>query len=153
MDHGINTASLTSRAEPGFVAQCLQSAAYAGAEAPTRAVAQIIDHFAPTDMDAAVRAGFAKVGVEAPQPAAYGTKSWYAQQLGTAIGMVVPFLALRAGIRGVSGAGALEAAEAVGGVAPKITQLAVQEAALSGTTGLVYGGLFSPSNSANVKNS
>jgi predicted acylesterase/phospholipase RssA len=124
--------------EPGLAAELLRSAVYSGAEAPARAIAQVVDQVAGTHADKAVKSCFKTVGVEQPMPAEFGTGHWMAQQFGSAAGMIIPMLALRSGISKL--ATPLEA-----GLSPF-----AREIALSGTTGLVYGSLLSPSREDNV---
>ncbi len=142
---------LSHKHESGGLSQFIQSAAYSGLEAPVRAVAQVVDHVVDNahhiGADAAVKSTFKNVGIEQPTPAEFGTKSWYAQSLGSAVGMIAPFLAMRGAVSAVAthafGAEALSGAQTMG-------RMAAQEAMLSGTTGLVYGSLLTPSKESNV---
>ncbi len=137
--------SKTSLLEPekshGLATELLQSAAYAGIESPVRAIAQ----WGGAKADSAVQNGFRSIGVEAPTHAEFGSGRWYAQQLGSAVGMMVPFLALRATVGGAANKLLGEAA-----ANQSMLQFASREAALSGTTGLIYGSLFTPLNDANL---
>jgi hypothetical protein len=112
-------------------------------------MAQVADHFTGADTALAVESGFAAIGVEGPQPAEFGSKGWYAQQLGSAAGMVVPFLLLRGGLGRIAEEGTQSAAlETV-----SLTRAAVGEARLSGATGMIYGSVLTPGSAANVHNS
>jgi predicted acylesterase/phospholipase RssA len=152
IQHLSRSAALEKQDESGLAVQFLRSAAYSGAESPVRAIAQIADHCTGAHTDAAVQSGFKAIGVEQPRPAEFGSSRWMAQQVGGAVGMMVPFLALRAGVK--QGAAGIFGNEALAGSLEAGTQslakTAMREAALSGATGLVYGSIFSPSNDANV---
>lgn len=56
-----------------------QSLAYSAVEAPSRGVAQLIDHAATTHLDAAIQHKFDNAGFHQPDAAAYGTHAWAAQ--------------------------------------------------------------------------
>ena len=145
---------LESKEESGTLAQFVKSAVYSGVESPVRAVAQIIDqHTAASKSsedtyDAAVQSGFKKIGVEQPRPAEFNTKNWYVQQAGGAVGMMAPFLLLRAGVQ--STAAKFLGETALNGAGTTLAQFAGREALLSGATGLAYGAIFSPSKESNV---
>lgn len=126
--------------------QFLQSAAYAGAEAPLKAMAQAADHFSGGKMQESVQNGFKSIGVEAPKQTEFGTSSWYAQQLGGAVGMMLPFLALR----GVANAGANRFLPQSLNAPQTLLQAAGREAFVSGGAGLLYGTLLTPSKDENV---
>lgn len=138
--------------EPGLARRFLLSAAYTGAEAPIRALAQAADHVAGSNLDANVQSGFQTIGLEQPKPVEFGTGAWYSQQLGSALGMAVPFLALRGAVK--AGATGLLGEELVSGSleagSQTLAQMAKREAMLSGATGFVYGSVFSPSKESNV---
>lgn len=138
----LSKTSLLEHEKPhGLATEFLQSAAYAGLESPLRAVAQI----GGAKADDAVKNGFKAIGVEAPAHADFGSGRWYAQQLGSAAGMMVPFLALRGTINGAAN-------KYLGEAAPTQTllQFAMREGAVSGAAGLVYGSLLTPVSNANV---
>ena len=126
--------------------QFLQSAAYSGVEAPIKALAQASDHFSGGKAELAVHNGFKSVGIEAPKQAEFGTSNWYVQQLGGAVGMMVPFLALR----GAVNAGANRLLPQALNAPQTMLQAATREAIVSGGTGLLYGSLLSPSKGENV---
>lgn len=132
------------------LSEFVNTAVYTATSAPLRGLAQIADHNLKTDVfDKSVKGTFEAIGVKAPEAAQFNTSSWYAQQLGGAVGMTVPFLALRGGVK--AGAGvmlgesvAMKSALDVG-VTHSLSRFAMQEAALSGTAGLLYGSLLNPS--------
>lgn len=132
------------------LSEFLNTAVYTATSAPLRGLAQIADHNLKTDtFDKSVKGTFEAMGVRAPQAAEFNTTNWYAQQLGGAVGMTVPFLALRGGVK--AGAGAL-LGESVAmksaldvGVTHSLSRFAMQEAALSGTAGFFYGSILNPS--------
>lgn len=132
--------------EPSAISEFVRSAVYSGVESPVRALAQL----GGKNADEAVQHGFAAVGIEAPQQAVFNTKQWYAQQIGGAVGMTVPFMLLRGGINSVAnkafGTAAIEAGT------QSLTQLASREAALSGAAGLAYGALLTPGRESGLDN-
>jgi predicted acylesterase/phospholipase RssA len=138
--------------ESGLAAQFLRSAAYSGAEAPLRALAQIADHCAGTHADTAIQKGFKSLGVEPPKPAEFGTSSWVVQQVGGAVGMIAPFMAARAGASW--GASKILGEQALAGSlqlgSRGLAQSALREAALAGAAGFVYGSLLTPGRDENV---
>ena len=132
--------------EPSAVAEFLRSAVYTGVEAPLRAMAQL----AGKEADEKVMRGFAAVGVESPHQAIFNSKQWYAQQIGGAVGMTVPFMLLRGGISALADKACGAAAMAAG--TQTLTQMAMKEAALSGAAGLAYGTLLTPGKEAGLNN-
>jgi hypothetical protein len=142
---------LDQNSESGLAAQFLRSAAYSGAEAPLRALAQVADHYTGGKADETVKSGFKSVGVEQPGAAEFGTSRWMVQQVGSAVGMMVPFMALRSGLN--YGAGKLAGTEALNAGTRSLTQSALREAAMSGATGLIYGSILTPSKEENVASS
>lgn len=139
---------LDHKDEAGLAAQFLRSAAYSGAEAPLRGLAQVVDQSAGTHADDTVKSAFKAAGVEPVKPAEFGTSPWVAQQVGSAVGMMLPYMTLRAGVN--YGAGRIFGASAVEAGTQSLTKTALREAALSGTTGVLYGALLSPTDENNV---
>lgn len=130
------------------ISEFVNSAVYTATSAPLRGLAQIADHNLQTNIDKSVKGTFEAMGVRAPEPAQFNTSNWYAQQLGGAVGMTIPFLALRGGVKGTAslafGETAVKSALDTG-VTHSLSRFAVQEAALSGTAGFLYGSLLNPS--------
>ena len=139
---------LNPKSEPKALAEFLNSAVYAGLESPARALAQFVDHHASTDLDSKVKSGFKAVGVEAPEPATFNTSNWYAQQAGGAVGMMLPFFAVRSGVQATIGNFVAEKTLLAGG--SSLTKFALYEAILSGATGLAYGALLTPTKESSV---
>lgn len=142
---------LDHKQDAGLLGQFLRSAAYAGVEAPTRALAQIADHYTDAGLDQKVQNGFKSIGLDSPPPAKFNTSDWYAQQAGGAVGMMIPFLALRGGVK--AAAGGIFGEAAISHVGATVSQFAAKEALIGGATGLAYGTFFSPSKAANVGSS
>lgn len=130
------------------ISEFLNSAVYTATSAPLRGLAQIADHKLETNIDKTVKGAFEAMGVRAPEPAQFNTSNWYAQQLGGAVGMTIPFLALRSGVKGTAslafGETAVKSALDTG-LTHSLSRFAVQEAALSGTAGFLYGSILNPS--------
>ena len=132
------------------LSEFVNTAVYTATSAPLRGLAQIADHNLKTDVfDKSVKGTFEAAGVKAPNAADFNTSSWYAQQLGGAVGMTLPFLALRGGVKNIAAAAvgesvALKSALDVG-VTHSLSKFAMQEAVYSGTAGLFYGLLLNPS--------
>jgi predicted acylesterase/phospholipase RssA len=145
----VNTADLLNqKSEPKALSEFLISAVYSGLESPIRALAQVVDQHAKTDLDNKVKSGFKALGVEAPEPAKFNTSNWYAQQAGGAAGMMLPFFGLRSGIQATLGNQLAE--KTLLSTGSSLTKLAANEALLSGATGLAFGALLSPSKESNV---
>ncbi|MBX9567628.1 MAG: patatin-like phospholipase family protein [Candidatus Obscuribacterales bacterium] len=143
-----STELLNTKSEPKLVAEFLNSAVYSGLESPIRAMVQIVDQHAKTELDAKVKSGFKALGVEAPEPAKFNTSNWYAQQAGGAVGMMLPFFAVRSGVQASIGNFVAEKTLVAGGTS--LTRFALNEAVLAGATGLAYGTLLTPTKESNV---
>lgn len=140
---------LEHKSEPKLLSEFLNSAAYSGLESPIRALAQVVDQHAKTDLDSKVKSGFKAIGVEAPEPAKFNTSNWYAQQAGGAVGMMIPFFAVRSGVQASIGNLVAEKTLIANG-GSSLARFALNEAVLSGATGLAYGTLLTPSKESNV---
>jgi hypothetical protein len=123
-----------------------QSLAYSAAEAPARGGAQLVDQIFGTGIDDTIQSNLAQIGIHKPEEARYGTAAWSAEQLGSAIGMVVPmWLSRKVMVDGVE-----KALVKVGASEGHFAQLAamddkaLREAKLSARTGLFYGAVLSP---------
>lgn len=136
------------------LAEFIQSSVYSGIVSPIRGVAQIVDHTSGSKTDKTVQNGFEALGVKAPEHAEFGTATWYAQQLGNAAGMAVPFMltrsAMQAGTAKVFGEAAIYKSALDIGATHTLKQFAVHEAATSAAAGLLYGTLLTPSQEKNV---
>src|SRR5437016_2077461 len=87
-----------NRSNNSLVSQTLRATAYAALESPALAVAQVIDHYSDGKAIDAVRDCFHQWGVEAPMPSEFGSKQWFADAVGSAVGMLLPFRAVKFGI-------------------------------------------------------
>lgn len=111
---------------------------------PVRATSQIIDNTTHSKYDQKIQTLADSVGLTPSAPAEFGTTQYFAQQLGNAVGMMVPFMLLKGGGGKIAGAmaerKALVAAEQ--SVTPSLLNLASKEAFASGATGFAYGTFF-----------
>lgn len=135
----------------------LQSTVYAAVEAPSRALAQVVDHSAGTKIESAIQDGFKALHIEEPKQAVFGTDKWYAQQLGSACGMVLPLVLLRGAAKGAGNALleseiGLSSNSCIGKFALDTSAKAIltKEVALSGAVGGTYGALLTPSDQTHV---
>jgi phage terminase Nu1 subunit (DNA packaging protein) len=137
---------------PNPLYAAVESLIYQGAVDPIRGAAQWIDHATGSQLDKGIKSGLDYVNFRAPKEAQFGTANWYAQQLGGAVGTMVPFMALRGGIKWAGGktmaVAPLGRTEAI--FSRGTLNAAVSEARLSATTGLVYGTFFRSSDENNV---
>jgi hypothetical protein len=113
----------------------LYSAAYEGLQQPTTSVSQICDHFAGSNF--AEKTKF----ISPPPAARFGTIQWHAEQLGGAVGQLLPFLVSRVLLKSFFREGTAAAEEV--GVLSKTAPigLSLKEAA---ATGFVSQALFRP---------
>lgn len=136
----------------GLATQAFLAAVHAGVENPATAIAQIADQATGSNSAAAVRSKFEAAGLEQRESAEVGTSPWMVQQVGGALGLMVPFLLLRSGVKHAAarafGEESLLAASHVG--AHSLKEAALREAALSGTTGFIYGLALTPGDEKNV---
>lgn len=115
----------------------LRSAVHTAAQTPINAVVQTTDKVFGTNMLPKVQ-----INALAPsEPAAYGTSHYWAQQTGSALGMLVPFLAVGKGVKTVTRAGMTEAQLAAQLSNRTILGLSMKEAVL---TGAVHDSLLRP---------
>jgi hypothetical protein len=118
-----------------------QSLAYSAVEAPTRGVAQILDHALLTKLDDDVQSKFNNAGIHQTEAAAYGTTAWKAEQFGNALGMVLPMWLSRKLMVGKAEPALAETAS--------IADKAMREAGLSARTGFFYGAALTPTDDKN----
>ncbi len=98
------------------------AAIYSGIQAPLTGVTQLIDEVADTHLSKSLSF------ISAPEKAKFGSADWHAQQLGGALGTVIPFLAVHKGMSAAFGDTAL--------LSNPISQGA--------TSGLIFGSVFQP---------
>lgn len=103
----------------------MHSAVYAGIQSPLTGATQLIDQVAGTHLDKAVSF------IEAPEHAKFGSADWHAQQLGSALGTVLPFLAVHKGLSATLGE----------------TAIMSNPIAQGAGSGLVFGSIFQPTES------
>lgn len=135
------TAPEKEAARESFLRELGNSMIYAGVEAPIAGVAQYFSN----DAMNSVKGFFTGIGIEAPKHSKMGTSTWYAQTVGGAVGMILPFAATKYGLGKVGAFG--KPAAAVAGEANYFSQksaigFSLKEAAI---TGGVYGAAFTPS--------
>ncbi|CAN5224060.1 hypothetical protein BH10CYA1_BH10CYA1_07430 [soil metagenome] len=145
-----------NKTEPGISSElwhaakdAVQTAAYTAVAEPVLGVVQLADKTVGAQNFELLRKGFACVGLAAPE-AATGSVDRHAQMLGSAIGMVLPYVLLHKGIS--TGAAKLFADQSLATRAALCTTEselfssgAVKQAALAFTTGFTYDAIFRPS--------
>ena len=125
-------------AHKSFFKELAVSAAYSVIEQPTLGVSQI----AGNDAMNKVKKTFSAFGIEAPKTDHVTTSIWYAQTIGGALGMVVPYALTKFGLSKLGAVGRV-AAEERSLLSPRAAlALDVKESAI---TGMTYGTLFTPS--------
>ena len=96
---------------------------YAGIQEPVQSVSQLLDHVPGVHLEDKV------CFMDAPIPADFGSRTWHAQTIGSAVGKLAPFLLTAAGVKALSskpaaGAALLSQRSSLG--------LSLKEAALTG---------------------
>ncbi len=109
----------------GLIKEFLHSAAYAAVQEPVTGLSQAIDHIAGTKLEQ-------NLTFMSKPEGANGTGDWIAQQLGGAAGMLLPFMLVRGGVKGVMGESTQTAAT---------LGMSLKEA---GMTGFAYQALLKP---------
>ncbi|CAN5618526.1 hypothetical protein BH10CYA1_BH10CYA1_57120 [soil metagenome] len=126
--------SKESESHNSFLGDFVHSAAYSAIQEPINGITQIADAVLQTKLLPKVQF------VSAPEQTQFGSANWHAQQIGGAVGMLLPFLAVGKGVKGLMGistaseAGLLSQQTMIG--------LTVKEAAL---TGFTYDAVLKPS--------
>src|SRR3982750_70076 len=80
-----------------ILGDAVHSALYTALQEPVSGVTQIVDEFTGTKLLPKVQF------LDAPVQAQFGTADWHAQQVGSAVGMLLPFMLVGKGVRGVLG--------------------------------------------------
>ncbi|CAN5737153.1 hypothetical protein BH10CYA1_BH10CYA1_34360 [soil metagenome] len=93
-----------SKGVTDILGDAIHSALYTGIQEPISGITQIVDEFAGTKFLSKMQL------ISAPEQAKFGSADWHAQQVGSAVGMLLPFLLVRKGVRGVLGTTAAEEA-------------------------------------------
>jgi hypothetical protein len=121
----------------------INSTFYSGVEAPIRGIAQAADQLAGTNFDASVKAYGETFGVKVPIEQHPGTGGWLGQQIGGAVGSLVPLIITHRAIERSLPASLSEQSaghELLRQSSTKTTLgLASQEARSLGATGFAYG--------------
>lgn len=112
------------------------SALFTAFQEPVNGFAQAMDKLADTSFLPKVQL------LDAPEKTQFGSKEWFAQQVGGAVGTLVPFTLARTVLRFGSGSLSAEAASTPSALT---STMRVKEA---GMTGFVYEGLFRPTDSS-----
>lgn len=125
-------------AHHSFFKELTISAVYSGVEQPALGLSQ----FAGNGAMNSVKKAFDKIGIEKPAEAKTFSSTWYAQNVGGALGMVVPYTLTKLGLNKIGAFGKVGAEES-----SLLSQRASLNASLkeSSVTGMVYGTLFTPS--------
>ena len=128
---------------------------HSGIVDPLRGVAQILDQGTGKylRLEDGIKSATRSLGFEPVQPAESLTLSWYAQQLGSAAGMLAPYLIARTvvnqGANKLFGDKVMSAIHHEGRLASigssQTAKYAASEAAASGLAGFTYGMIFVPS--------
>jgi hypothetical protein len=127
-----------SKGAGDYLADAVHSAIYTGIQEPISGVTQIVDEFAGTKFQPKVQF------MSAPEQVKFGSGEWHAQQVGAAVGTLLPFLLVRKGVRGVLGT----ATEEAGLMSSRTAfNMSMKEAAL---TGFTYDALLRPSQQNNA---
>lgn len=142
-----------SNNERGSIAGELANAAlYSAAIEPLKGAAQICDRLAPTQAEKGVDFVADTLGVTAPKPVTDGSGLWYAQQFGSAIGSLVPVMLIHQRVNssaiGSYGNAFKEASASL--ESGNLVHTAKTNAAVLGTTGMVYGSVFKPSDTTDA---
>lgn len=134
---GAAEASQVEAASKGFLIEAWDSAKYTALQAPIHGITQLIDRNRGTHLTEAL------TFVSHPHEAK-SFSDWHAQQIGGALGMILPFVALNFGVhKGVDKVLAMRGAQTAESFGLMSMRRAVAEAAL---TGGIYEGVFNPSN-------
>lgn len=125
-------------AHNSFIKELANSAVFAAVEQPALGLAQFISN----DAMVSVKNGFSKLGIEAPDPAKFNSANWYAQNFGSAVGMVLPFVLTKKSLGRLGAFGETAAVETSALSRQAAIGMSIKESAI---TGAVYGTLFTPS--------
>lgn len=121
----------------GLFEDFARSVGHSAIQTPLNAVTQLIDKTTGTELLPKVQIGM----LEAPAAAQFGTANYWAQQSGSAIGMIAPFLLAGKGVKTFTRAGMTETQLAANLSSRTILGLSTKEAVL---TGAVHDSLLRP---------
>lgn len=119
-----------------FAKNLSTSAVYSLLQSPLNGLTQIADGALNTKWLQSVQF------MAAPQKAEFGSATWHAQEIGNAVGMALPFLALHSGARVLARRSGFDIHKC--GTNLTARQYG-NEILLAGSTGVIYGGILSPS--------
>ncbi len=129
----------SARGAAGVGEDFLRSIGYSAVQAPVEGLTQLTNHVAGKELLPKVQI------VNAPSRAEFGTVNWHLQQVGGAIGLVVPFGILNKGVKGVGGlAGRGARFAGLGGALSKPGMKAGLSVLEMGATGAAFEGLLRP---------
>jgi predicted NAD-dependent protein-ADP-ribosyltransferase YbiA (DUF1768 family) len=111
---------------------------YAVAQEPVQSLAQLSDHILQTSLADKVHLA------DAPKPAEFGTKQWYAQQFGAGVGMIAPFMVVNETLGRMIGGNAAAAETAESLTLGDFARIGFMRARNLGIAGGAYSLLFTP---------
>lgn len=139
-----------------WLAEFAKSTANAAVVDPLRAVAQINDHVSNSHYDLQIKSAADNFGLKPSTPAEFGTAAYFGQQLGNAVGMMVPFMLLK-GCGGKLAGTVCERKALASAVeqshmqTPSLLRCAGSAAMSSGVTGFAYGSFLRPTDDQSSK--
>lgn len=128
--------SQPSKGAGEILGDAVHAALYSAVQEPVSGVTQIVDALAGTKFLPKVQF------IDAPTQAKFGSLDWHAQTVGSAVGMLLPFMLVGKGVKGVLGETSLAGSSAL------LSQKAVfgMSMAEAGLTGFAYDSVLRPSN-------
>lgn len=137
----------SNREQGSIVGELANAALYSAAIEPLKGAAQICDRLAPTQAEKGVNFLADTLRVIAPKPDTDGSATWYAQQFGGAIGSLLPVMLIhqRVSSSAIGAYGSAFKEASAGRELGDLTRTAKTNAAVLGTTGMVYGSILKPS--------
>ncbi|HEY9676839.1 MAG TPA: hypothetical protein V6C76_02470 [Drouetiella sp.] len=134
-----------------ILSDAVHSALYSAVQEPVTGLTQIYDAFKGNGSNVASKVQF----MEAPKAAQFGTADWHAQQIGSAVGMLAPFMLMHKGVKGTLGAAGfgVERAGMTGITAAEDMSLLAKRTSFgmnmaeAGITGFGYDAFLRPSDS------
>ncbi|MBS1954335.1 MAG: hypothetical protein JST89_09115 [Cyanobacteria bacterium SZAS-4] len=124
-----------------ILGDAVHSALYTAVQEPISGITQIVDQVAGTKLLPKVQF------LDAPVAAKFGTADWHAQTVGSAVGMLLPFMLVGKGVKGALGTSTMTA-ETAGLMSTKAAfGMSMTEA---GLTGFAYDALLRPSDTSHT---
>lgn len=137
--------------DPVFLNDFGRAVAYSAVVEPILGASQIIDKAIGTEYGSTAEVFFKGLGVSAPRPVEFGTPEWGVEQLGSAVGMMLPFMAVSKVTKGIvtTFAGEARIAKGMSDIAilsrASFASVAQKEIVLAAATGFAYDALLRPS--------